>query len=364
MQAPAGAGTPAKTVRTTVQAHRGTAAPRRPVRLPRQPPAAPMPTALLRPRRQPIDPIVVNAVLIAVRQAANVLCDRWTLLILLSAHCGTTRFADFRERCGGVATRLLSTRLAMLEEQEVMVRLAYTRRPLRHGYHLSHMGLALFDVLAALLQWERRWHPDASGPGLSLAHLACGAQAVAPAMRCAFCGEAVLPRHVSLKISQKEIRQMPQRATAYRRSTHSAASRGPADRLPLPHGIDIFGDKWSIEVLMCAFVRVNTFGGFQAHTGMSTNILADRLARLTAAGIFSQAPKSAHGGAYRLTDKGLDLFPVLVCIETWADAWLRERARSPLRLVHAGCGQPLRMAVQCSGCGVALAVQACSLRVA
>ena len=79
---------------------------------------------------------MVNATLIAVRQAADVLCDRWTLLILLSAHGGVTRFADFRERCG-VANRLLSTRLVMLEEQEVMVRLAYTRRPLRHGYHLS-----------------------------------------------------------------------------------------------------------------------------------------------------------------------------------------------------------------------------------
>ena len=57
-----------------------------------------------------IDPVVVNAVLIAVRQAANLLCDRWTLLLLLAAHAGVTRFADFRDRCGA-ANRLLTNRL-------------------------------------------------------------------------------------------------------------------------------------------------------------------------------------------------------------------------------------------------------------
>ena len=313
--------------------------------------------------RTEIDPVVVNAVLIAVRQAANFLCDRWTLLILLSAHCGVTRFAEFRERCD-VANRLLTTRLLMLEEQEVMVRLAYTRRPLRHGYHLSHMGLALFDVFAAMLRWEQRWHPGKDGAGLVIEHLACGAKAVAPELRCTACGETVTARDISLKISQKEVRRMPDRATTYRRSTMSVATTSDRKQeVPLQHAIDFFGDKWSIEVLMCAFVRVTSFNGFQMHTGMSTNILADRLSRLTAASILvlTKDPGDQRRGSYRLTEKGRDLFAVLVCIETWADTWLRDRARSPMRLLHVSCGQPLRLSALCGGCSQPLRRDGCNV---
>lgn len=314
-----------------------------------------------------IDPVVVNAVLIAVRQAANLLCDRWTLLILLSAHAGVSRFGDFRERCGA-ATRLLTSRLEMLEEQEVMVRMAYMRRPLRHGYHLTHMGLALFDVLAAMQRWEHDWHKDGSGNGSGTGavfeHTGCGQSGVLPVQGCAACRSAVSPRDVDLSINQKEVQQMPPKATAYRRSTHNVATAVPTQRLPLPHSLDIFGDKWSIEVIMCAFVRVNSFSGFQAHAGMSTNILADRLARLTAAGILrTDTTEGNRRSGYRLTAKGAALFPVLVAIEAWADTWLRDRYRSPLRLTHAACGQPLKIVLRCSHCQQPWTRDNCNLRI-
>lgn len=298
----------------------------------------------------PIDPLATNAVLSAVRQAANVLCDRWTLQLLLHAHAGATRFAEFRERCG-CASRLLTARLQMLEEQEVLVRLAYSRRPLRHGYHLTPMGLALFDTFAALLAWEQRWHPSPQGPGLRLAHVSCGALAVQPLSLCASCGQPASVHDVHLQVQQKELRERPARAAAFRRARVGNTSESPQP-VPLPHALAIFGDQWGIEVLMCAFVRVDAFSGFQAHTGMSTNILADRLARLTEAGVLRREAGSegANRGRYRLTEAGRDLFNVLVCIEAWADHWLRDRTRSPMRLLHADCGQPLRLALHCGHC--------------
>jgi DNA-binding HxlR family transcriptional regulator len=323
------------------------------------------------PVRQPIDPLVINAVLTAVRQAANVLCDRWTLLLLLAAHGGTTRFADFRERCG-CASRLLTARLTLLEEQEVLVRMAYSRRPLRHGYHLTPMGLALFDTFAALLAWEQRWHPSsggssggsAGGPGLALDHGACGTRGVRPKTVCASCGEAVTARDVSLHIHHKEMRERPDRAAAYRRARAGAAADASALASPLPHALAIFGDQWSIEVLMCAFVQVDSFSGFLANTGMSTNILADRLSRLVEAGVLRREPGTdgAARGRYRLTEPGVDLFNVLVCIEAWADHWLRDRTRSPMRLVHTGCGHALRLAVRCGECHQALTRADCHVR--
>lgn len=300
-----------------------------------------------------IDPVVVNAVLIAVRQAANLLCDRWTLQLLLAAHAGVTRFADFRER-SGAANRLLTHRLDHLVEQEVLVRLAYSRRPLRHGYHLTHMGLALFDVFAAMQRWEQDWPAEArTDTGLRLAHTACGDADVQPQLGCAACGGTVTARDVDLGLMQKQVGAMPSKATAHRRSAAATSAAGGGAALPLPQVLNVFGDKWTIEVLMCAFVRVTTFSGFQAHTGMATNIVADRLARLVAAGILQQVPAEAgqRRGSYRLTERGIALFPVLVQIEGWADTWMRDRVRSPMRLVHRACGQPLRLAVACDGCG-------------
>ena len=319
---------------------------------PRLRPAAPV--QLERPRA--IDSVAVNAVLIAVRQAANVLCDRWSLLTLLLAHTGVHRFGEFRER-SGMANRLLTSRLAMLEEQEIIVRLPYTRRPLRHESHLSHMGLELFDVFATMAQWEAQWYPGAGAAArLKVEHLACGAPRVAPVSHCASCGQVMSPRDISLKVSQREVEQMPAKQMAYRRSTLSAANRGLGEALPLAHCIDIFGDKWSIEILMCALMWVRNFGDFQSQSGISTNILADRLTRLTGLGIMRQTTDEDRfgKGAYVLTAKGLDIYPILIAIQAWADRWLRERYRSPLKLTHRPCGHTLRLRVSCDHCGQAL----------
>ena len=316
------------------------------------------------PPRLAIDPVVVNAVLVAVRQAANVLCDRWTLLTLLLAHTGVTRFADFRVQ-GGMATRQLSTRLTLLEEQGVMLRMVYMRRPLRHSYHLSLMGQALFDVWVAMQAWEQRWHGPAAGLALVTEHLACGAPVRQPDALCACCGAAASPRSVDLQINQKDIQARPARASAYRRSTVTVATAAPGLALPLPHCVDVFGDKWSIEVVMCMFVRACSFGDIQAHTGMATNILADRLARLAASHIIQAvAADGTRRGAYRLSEKGAALFPVLVAIEAWADHWLRHRLRSPMQLIHRDCGKPLRLVWRCERCALPLQRDGCGMRMA
>ena len=308
------------------------------------------------PERAPaIDALTVNAVLVAVRQAANVLCDRWSLLTLLLAQAGVSRFNEFSER-SGMASRLLTSRLAMLEEQEIVVRLPYTRRPLRHDYHLSHMGLALFEVFAAMTRWEQAWHP-ASAAGVRIEHLACGATAVRPVPHCEGCNAVLAARDIKLTVSQREMQAMPTKETAYRRSTLSTAKRGLGAPVPLAHAIDVFGDKWGIELVMCLFTRVRKFNDFQMHLGISTNILADRLARLTALGILRATTEAdRYGkGAYALTDKGIALHPILLAIQAWADEWLRERYRSPVKFVHRLCGRALKMQIRCEECGGVLA---------
>ena len=299
--------------------------------------------------RAAIDPLAVHAVLIAVRQAADVLCDRWSLTVLLLAHAGFTRFADLRQR-SGMATRQLGSRLTTLQAQEILVRLPYTRRPLRHGYHLTPMGLDLFDVLATLLRWTQDHHPR--DHSLRLLHTPCGAWPLAATLRCAGCGDALAAHNVGRQgLSQRALAAMPGKATAYRRSSARTASPAGQPAALLDAVLQIFGDKWSIELIVCALLRVGTFSGFQAATGIATNVLTDRLARLQAQGILRHDPADAATGPYGLTARGLALYPILLAIQPWADAWLPDRLLSPLRLKHRGCGKPLQLALVCDTCG-------------
>ena len=320
------------------------------------PRAAQPPQSPARPQRAPaIHAPTVNAVLIAVRQPANLLCDRWTLIVLLLAQAGLTRFQEFSAR-SGMASRLLTSRLVMLEEQEIIVRLPYMRRPLRYAYHLSHMGLALFDVFATMARWEQDWHPSPAGSGLRISHSACGQASVQAVPQCAACSAVLAAQDILLTVNQRAVEAMPTKETAYRRSTVNTTTAGAGAALPLAHAVDVFGDKWGIELVMCLFTRVRNFNGFQLHLGISTNILADRLSRLTALGILrptTDADRYGRGG-YALTDKGIALFPVLLAIQAWADQWLPERYRSPVKFRHRPCGQGLRMRVVCQHCGTAL----------
>ena len=85
---------------------------------------------------------------------------------------------------------------------------------------------------------------------------------------------------------------------------------------PISTALDIFGDKWTLLVVRdLLFNEKKTYGEFlDSEEKIATNILADRLALLEMAGIISREkhPDSKLKILYKLTDKGIDLIPVLV----------------------------------------------------
>ena len=90
---------------------------------------------------------------------------------------------------------------------------------------------------------------------------------------------------------------------------------------PISISLERFGDRWSLLIIRDLMVRgFRTFQDFhQAGEGIATNILADRLRRLQRAGIIA-AEQPAHDGRrvyYRLTEKGIDLAPVLLELLIW-----------------------------------------------
>ncbi len=86
--------------------------------------------------------------------------------------------------------------------------------------------------------------------------------------------------------------------------------------------LDLLGDRWSLLIIRDLMVRgYRTFKDFQqSGEGIATNILADRLQRLEAAGIIvaEAEAKDARKVNYRLTEKGIDLAPVLLELLIWA----------------------------------------------
>lgn len=91
---------------------------------------------------------------------------------------------------------------------------------------------------------------------------------------------------------------------------------------PVAFALDKFGDKWSLLIIRDLMFRgKETYGEFLESTEeIATNILADRLKRLESEGIIkkSRDPNNGRRIIYRLTDKGLDLVPVLLSMIQWS----------------------------------------------
>ncbi len=90
---------------------------------------------------------------------------------------------------------------------------------------------------------------------------------------------------------------------------------------PVSVSLEVFGDRWSLLIVRDLMVRgYHTFKEFQqSGEGIATNILADRLQKLEAAKIITAEPAEADGRRinYRLTEKGIDLAPVLLELLLW-----------------------------------------------
>jgi DNA-binding HxlR family transcriptional regulator len=90
---------------------------------------------------------------------------------------------------------------------------------------------------------------------------------------------------------------------------------------PVNVSLEVFGDRWSLLIVRDMMVRgLQSFKDFQeSGEGIATNILADRLRKLQAAGIISAEREPGDGRRvnYRLTEEGIDLAPVMLELLIW-----------------------------------------------
>lgn len=95
---------------------------------------------------------------------------------------------------------------------------------------------------------------------------------------------------------------------------------------PISCSLDIWGDKWSLLIVRdLIFFKERTYGDFlKSDEKIATNILAARLQMLEENGIVSKSdhPESKAKVLYKLTSKGIDLLPLMIEINIWADKYL------------------------------------------
>jgi DNA-binding HxlR family transcriptional regulator len=130
--------------------------------------------------------------------------------------------------------------------------------------------------------------------------------------------------------------------------------------------VGIIGEKWTFLVLREAFSGVRRFADMQRRTGAPRQILSDRLARLVGDGLLRKVPYQEDGQRsrleYRLTDKAMDLYPVLVGLMQWGERYAIGPDGPAVRLTHRDCGEPIGLQVVCAaGHPLASAREATSL---
>jgi DNA-binding HxlR family transcriptional regulator len=276
-------------------------------------------------------------------RALEVVGDTSVLLIIEAAWIGARRFDQFRARTGLLQT-LLSDRLKRLVAAEVFEKVIYSDSPPRFEYRLTRKGRDLYWPALMMLRWERRWGSNDGKLQLRMHHRTCG-KVFEPVPTCLKCGDEISARDVDWT-EGPGVGWMSARYSRRRQQRHAAE---------LSSGLmvdvaQITGDRWASLILRSIFTGLRRFDEIHRDTAMATNILSERLSWLTAQGVIRAHDLPGRRSEYRLTEKGIDYYPVLLMLLQWGDKYYVSPEGPPLLLRHKADGHDLEPAVTCSCC--------------
>jgi len=123
--------------------------------------------------------------------------------------------------------------------------------------------------------------------------------------------------------------------------------------------VGVIGDRWTLLILRECFLRTRRFEGFQAALGITRHLLAERLKKLVRLGILRRIPyqESPKRHEYILTQKGLDLYPIIMAIVHWGDVHMVDERGRPRLYQHKRCGKMFDPVMICSECGERLSAR-------
>ena len=132
----------------------------------------------------------------------------------------------------------------------------------------------------------------------------------------------------------------------------------------IARALSVVGDRWTMMIVRDVFLGIRRFDGMQLDLGLTPHRLSHRLGKLVRDRILARVEyeKRPRRFEYRLTEKGIDLFPLIVVLNTWGDRWMAGRDGAPIELVHRNCGRAIKPALTCPGCKEKIVPREMSLR--
>jgi DNA-binding HxlR family transcriptional regulator len=123
--------------------------------------------------------------------------------------------------------------------------------------------------------------------------------------------------------------------------------------------LEVVGERWSLLIVRDVLLGLRRFDEIQASLGIARNVLQTRLTRLLDHGVlekrlYQERPQRYE---YRLTEKGLDLWPAVVALLKWGDRYAAPQAGAPVLLEHRDCGGAVDDHRICGACGARLSVR-------
>jgi len=117
--------------------------------------------------------------------------------------------------------------------------------------------------------------------------------------------------------------------------------------------LEVLGERWTLLVIRDVFNGNRRFDQMQENLGVARNVLSARLGWLVDEGILEKRAYQERPPRYEyfLTEKGLDLWPVMISLLDWGDRHLAEPAGPPMLILHKGCGGPVDGRGYCERCG-------------
>ena len=117
--------------------------------------------------------------------------------------------------------------------------------------------------------------------------------------------------------------------------------------------LEVLGERWTLLVIRDVFNGRRRFDQIQENLGVARNVLSTRLTRLVDEGILEKRPYQERPPRYEyfLTEKGLDLWPVMISMLHWGDRHLAEDNGPPMLIRHKRCGGLVDDRGTCTECG-------------
>jgi len=128
--------------------------------------------------------------------------------------------------------------------------------------------------------------------------------------------------------------------------------------------LNVLSDSWAFLVLRECYFGATRFQTFQSALGLPRQTLTQRLRKLTSQGLlcrvlYSERPRRFE---YRLTEIGIDMYPVMLALLAFGDKWLCGSQTPPIFLVHNLCGGVCHPVVACSHCRTEVSAKTVSWR--